>query len=67
MMKARDYEENEYLIDHQQLEQAHNKMLLKDGTFHAPGEVITAKDGRRYIVDKNGSWRKLEKNTIEGT
>ena len=66
-MKARDYEEREHLVDYQQLAQAHDKMLFKDGTYYAPGEVITAKDGRKYIVDKNGCWRSLEKYTAEGT
>ena len=37
----------------------HEIGLLKDGVLYKPGEKVTAKDGRKYFVDKNGCWRKL--------
>jgi hypothetical protein len=29
--------------------------------IHAPGSVIEMQDGTKYIVDRNGAWRKLAK------
>lgn len=32
---------------------------IKSVTLHKPGEIVKMMDGSKYIVQENGSWKKL--------
>ena len=46
--------------DIKKLEEALEKELNKAVTMHKPGSIITHMDGAQYVVQKNGSVRKIK-------
>ncbi len=63
MQEYRPEDEIDRLTDDPTLSQV-AEALADEGTravtLHKPGEVVTLRDGSRYEVQKDGSWKRLE-------
>jgi len=62
IMEVRDYDDNVNLIDNPTLTEFITHMGKRDVkvvAIHKPGSVIQMKDGIKYEVDSNGSFRRI--------